>query len=134
MTTPGDEVGTSNDSVRHAVRASLQTAGASFALVFGSQARGDARPDSDLDVAAWWPDDPPTPWEVSVPDGVDLLILNHAPLELAGRVALAGQVLFDDDPSARVGWVAQMRKIWLDERPRFERSHREYLQAVAGGR
>lgn len=37
-----------------AVTAVLREAGASFALVFGSRARGDARPDSDLDVAAWW--------------------------------------------------------------------------------
>jgi hypothetical protein len=43
-------------------------------------------------------------------------------------------VLFEDDPAARVRWVAQTRKIWLDERPRFERSHREFLEAVARAR
>lgn len=110
----------------------LRERGAAFALVFGSQARGTARPDSDLDVAAFWTGEPPAPWEVELPEGVDLVILNDAPLELAGRIALEGQVLFEDDEVARVRWVAVTRRIWLDERPRFERSHREFLEAVRG--
>ena len=110
----------------------LRSAGAAFALVFGSQARGAARPDSDLDVAAFWTEDPPVPWEVDLPPGVDLVILNGAPLELAGTIALEGQVLFEDDQVARVRWVAITRRIWLDERPRFERAHREFLEAVRG--
>lgn len=111
---------------------SLRAAGAAFALVFGSQARGTARQDSDLDVAAFWTATPPAPWEVDLPDGVDLVVLNEAPLELAGTIALEGQVLFEDDQVARVRWVAITRRIWLDERPRFERAHREFLEAVRG--
>jgi predicted nucleotidyltransferase len=117
-----------------AVAAALRRAGAVFALVFGSRARGTAHPGSDLDVAAWWPADPPSPWELELPAGVDLVVIDGLPLELAGRIALDGTVLFEDDPAARVRWVAQTRKIWLDERPRFERSHREFLEAVARGR
>ncbi|MEZ5383367.1 MAG: nucleotidyltransferase domain-containing protein [Microthrixaceae bacterium] len=119
---------------RQAALDALRAAGASFALVFGSQARGDAHAGSDLDVAGWWSHSPPPPWDVAVPEGVDLLVLNGAPLELAGRVALEGELLFDDDPPARVRWVADTRKVWLDERPRFERAHRDYLKAVARGR
>lgn len=114
--------------------AALRQAGAAFALVFGSRARGDHRPDSDLDLAAWWPDQPPVPWAVELPAGVDLVVLNAAPLELAGRIALEGELVLDDDPPARVLWVATTRKIWLDERPRFERAHREFLKAAAHGR
>jgi len=55
---------------------------------------------------------------------VDLLVLDGAPLELAGRVATQGRLLFDDDPSARVEWEATTRKIWFDERPRTERAAR----------
>jgi len=113
---------------------SLRRAGASFALVFGSRARGDGRPDSDLDVGAWWPGEPPGSWEVEVPPGVDLVVLNGAPLELAGRISLEGEILFDDDPPERVRWVATTRKIWLDEKPRFDRAHREFLEAAARGR
>jgi predicted nucleotidyltransferase len=110
----------------------LQQAGAAFALVFGSQARGTARPDSDLDVAAFWAGEPPAPWDIDLPERVDLVILNDAPLELAGTIALDGQVLFEVDEVARVHWVALTRRIWLDERPRFERSHQEFLEAVRG--
>ena len=112
----------------------LRAAGAAFALVFGSRARDDHRATSDLDVAAWWKSASPDAWKVSLPNDVDLVVLNTAPLELAGRVALEGRVLFDDDPPARVHWVADTRKIWLDERPRFEQAHREFLEAAARGR
>ncbi|MCD2196137.1 hypothetical protein LQ327_22450 [Actinomycetospora endophytica] len=65
---------------------------------------------------------------------MDLLVLDDAPLELAGRVAIRGELLFDDDPVARVRWVATTRKIYLDELPRIERSRREFLEAVRRGR
>jgi uncharacterized protein len=64
--------------------------------------------------------------DVPLPPGVDLLVLSGAPLELAGRVALEGILLFDDDPVARVHWLAQTRKIHFDVRPRIDRSHREF--------
>jgi predicted nucleotidyltransferase len=112
----------------------LRGAGAAFGFVFGSRARGDARPGADLDLAAWWPTTPPEPWDVQLPPGVDLLVLNGAPLELAGRVALEGQLAFDDDPPARVRWLADTRKIWLDERPRVAAAHRTFLEAAARGR
>ncbi len=110
----------------------LRSAGAAFALVFGSQARGTAREGSDLDVAAFWTTAPPAPWEIALPEGVDLVVLNEAPMELAGTIALEGKVLFEEDQVARVRWVALTRRIWLDERPRFERAHREFLEAVRG--
>jgi len=110
----------------------LREADAVFALVFGSRARGDHRDDSDVDIGAWWARGFPAAWDVSVPDGVDLVVLNTVPLELAGRIALEGVVLFDDDPPARVHWVADTRKIWLDERPRFERAHRDFIEAARG--
>ena len=69
-----------------------------------------------------------------VPGGVDLVVLNDAPLELAGRIAMHGQVLFDDDPPARVRWVATTRKIYADELPRLRRSHREFVESVQRGR
>ena len=69
-----------------------------------------------------------------MPDGVDLLVLNGAPLEIAGRVAERGRLLFDDDPPARVRWQATTRKIYFDEKPRLERAHREFLEALSRGR
>ena len=112
----------------------LRGSGAAFGFVHGSRATGTARPESDLDVAAWWPSNPPATFEVSLPARVDLLVLNTAPLELAGRVAVDGVLLFEDDPAARVRWVATTRKIYFDERPRIERSHREFAEGVRRGR
>ncbi len=112
----------------------LRVAGARFALLHGSRVSGVHRPESDVDVAAWWPADAPQSFEVSVPSGVDLLVLNGAPLELAGRVAQSGELLFDDDPPARVRWQATTRKIYSDELPRLSRSHREFAEGVLRGR
>ena len=81
-------------------------------------------------MAAWWPGDPPPAFEVLLPGAVDLMVLNTAPLELAGRVAVHGVLLFEDDPGARVHRVAQTRKVYFDERPRIERSHREFAESL----
>jgi hypothetical protein len=112
----------------------LRDAGAAFALLHGSQVSGSPRPESDLDVAAWWASSPPAAHEVLLPTGIDLLVLNTAPLELAGRVAMHGDLLFDDDPPARVRWVAGTRKIYSDERPRLRRSDQEFAASVRRGR
>ncbi len=111
----------------------LRRAGAVFALLHGSRAAGTHRPGSDLDVAAWWGASAPQSFEVDLPDGVDLLVLDRAPLELAGRVARDGVVLFDDDPPARVRWVATTRKIYFDEQPRLLRGHREFAESLRRG-
>lgn len=114
------------------ITTALRFAGARFAFVHGSRAAGQhVRLDSDLDVAAWWADEPPQPWEIELPGDVDLVVLNRAPLWLAGRIALEGRLLFDDDPTARVTWQADTRRIWLDERPQILQSQREFRQAVA---
>ena len=82
----------------------LRQAGTRFAYLFGSRAAGSHRPESDIDIAAYFGDHPPNSFEILLPPGVDLLVLDHAPLELAGRVATGGKLLFDDDPVVRVRW------------------------------
>jgi uncharacterized protein len=108
----------------------LRQAGARFAYLHGSRAAGTHRQESDIDIAAYFGDRPPQPFEILLPPGVDLLVLDHAPLELAGRVALGGKLLYDDDPVARVRWEATTRKIYSDELPRIMRSHREFAASV----
>ncbi|MDD4867769.1 MAG: nucleotidyltransferase domain-containing protein [Mycobacterium sp.] len=108
----------------------LRRHGAVFAYLHGSRARGTAREDSDVDIAAYFDGAAPQAFEVLLPAGVDLLVLNRAPLELAGRVALHGKLLFEQDRGARVVWEATTRKIYLDELPRLTRAHREFAEAV----
>jgi predicted nucleotidyltransferase len=118
--------------LRASVTAALRRAGASFAFIHGSRAAGRARPGSDLDVAAWWGAEPPASWESDLPDGVDLLVLDRAPLELAGRVALHGILLFEDDPAVRVRWQADTRRIYFDEEERQRRLDALYLRRRHG--
>lgn len=122
------------DTVVHALR----EAGARFALAFGSRVAGagpsnPAGPDSDLDVGAWWGTEPPDAWAVSLPAGVDLVVLDRAPLALAGRVAMWGVLLFDDDPPARVRWQADVRKRYVDEQPRRDRADADFAASVRDG-
>ena len=112
----------------------LRRAGARFAYLHGSRAFGRYRPDSDVDIAAYFGGQPPNAFDILMPPGVDLLVLDHAPLELAGRVAARGRLLFDDDPVSRVRWEATTRKIYFDELPRITRAHREFAASVTSRR
>ncbi len=112
----------------------LRRAGARFAYLHGSRALGQHRPDSDIDIAAYFGREPPNAFDVLMPPGVDLLVLDHAPLELAGRVAARGKLLFEEDPVSRVRWEATTRKIYFDELPRITRAHREFAASVTGRR
>ena len=71
--------------------AELRQAGARFAYLHGSRAAGRNRADSDMDIAAYFGGRPPGAFDVLLPRGVDLLVLDGAPLELAGRVAVSGR-------------------------------------------
>ncbi|WP_298805173.1 type VII toxin-antitoxin system MntA family adenylyltransferase antitoxin [uncultured Pseudokineococcus sp.] len=120
--------------VEDRVLAVLREHGASFAYLHGSRARGDARDDSDVDVAAWWPADPPQAFEVLLPPRVDLLVLNTAPLLLRGRVAVEGRLLFEEDAAERVRWEATTRTMYFDELPRLRRADAEFAEEVLRGR
>jgi predicted nucleotidyltransferase len=113
--------------------ARLQAAGAVAVYLHGSQANHTATKLSDIELAALFPDPAPLSFELDLPPEVDLLVLNGAPLEIAGRIACGGTLVLEVDPLQRVHWEATTRKIYLDEKYRIERSHREFLEAVTRG-
>ncbi|MEJ2867510.1 nucleotidyltransferase domain-containing protein [Actinomycetospora sp. OC33-EN08] len=121
------------DERRAGIVAALRSAGARFGFLHGSRAAGTHHPDSDVDVAGWWGEHAPPAFEVDLPADVDLLVLDDAPLLLAGRVAMHGVLLFDDDPVARVRWTATTRKIFLDELPRMQRADEDFRRSVLRG-
>jgi predicted nucleotidyltransferase len=110
----------------------LRREGARFAYLHGSRT-ADPTQDSDIDLAAYFGHAAPQGFDVLLPPRVDLLVLDRAPLELAGRVAARGRLLFEDDPVSRVRWESMTRKMYFDELPRMTRAHREFAASVLGG-
>lgn len=110
--------------------ATLRRHGVAFALVFGSVAEGRSTDRSDIDLAVWGPTRIDR-WSLgaALPTTIDLTLLEEAPDWLAGRVAMTGVVILDDDPAARVRWQAQTRKRYLDEAPRRLAFQRDFTQA-----
>jgi hypothetical protein len=96
------------------LREALRRAGAVFGFLHGSRTTRDHLPGSDLDVAAWFGRQVGA-WEIDLPSRTDLLVLDTAGLELAGRVAQRGVLLLDDDPPLRVAWQADRCKRYLDQ-------------------
>ena len=110
--------------------------------IFGSQARGEARPDSDLDLAVLFRRTP-TPGELMEARAeaelladrpVDLVDLDRASPLLAMQVLRHGRLLVDRDPHRRIRFVAaapgRREDVLLIRRP----VERRLLERVAHGR
>lgn len=113
-----------------------------YALVFGSHARGAARPDSDLDVAIGARE----PFDVrelgdligrlEAASGrtVDLVLLAEAPPALAYRVFRDGVVVVERDRPALVERKARAILEYLDFKPIEDLCIRGALAAARRGR
>ncbi len=95
-----------------------------LAYVFGSGARGDAGPMSDLDLAVLLTHAAPVAslraelagafYPISGGNPVDLVILNEAPVELAYAVICEGKVLYERSFAERVEYEADVLSRYWD--------------------
>ena len=111
-----------------------------FAYLFGSAATGMLTPRSDVDVAVFAASGADThAVQLSVvracarhlgSDAVDIVLLNTAPISLAGRVLLSRRVLLDRDPHVRHRYESLHMRMFQDFRIR---EHRLLTQRNARG-
>ena len=108
------------------------------AYIFGSQAKGSLRPESDLDVALLLNEDRRSEFsllsfisnlERAYGRRVDVVILNHAGEVLKYEVRRSGRVIFERDPVNRKRFEISGRKRYED----FLYLHRRYAQGVLYG-
>ena len=96
--------------------------------LFGSTARDEARPDSDVDVAVLFNEAPPATLrsprfslegelERALGRRVDVVTLNDAPVDLRIRVLREGHLLVDRTPSARIAFEVRTRNEAFDFEP-----------------
>ena len=104
--------------------------GIAAAWLFGSVARGTARPDSDVDVGVLYQEDPPRTLagigqvynlEQELTEVTDLPIqvvnLNQAPVDLIIRVLRDGKLLVGHDSLQRVHFEVRSRNEFWDLEP-----------------
>jgi hypothetical protein len=105
-------------------------------ILYGSRARGDAGPDSDVDVAVVLADARREPAEAgriqlryaSLGDA-DVQVFQRLPLYVQSRVLREGRVLFVRDEDALYEAAFRTVRAWELFRPRYE----AYLAEVARG-
>jgi predicted nucleotidyltransferase len=108
------------------------------AYLYGSEARGDAGPQSDIDVAVLLRHAPAgtleglgldlaSELEHRLGRPVDVVALNHASPDLVHRVLRDGVLVHDSDPRARVAFETRSRSEYFDVLPYL----REYRRSTA---
>lgn len=118
-----------------------------FAYLFGSRATGTARPDSDIDVAVYVVETEParTYLDLSLRlarrlesgAGVGpieaLVVLNDAPLPLAGRIRRQRRVIYSRDEPARIRYESRIARLFNDFELQASERDRQRLRAIAEG-
>lgn len=135
------------DRLRAAAPEALAGEPVVVAYLFGSQARGTARADSDVDVAALLAPEVPAATYLDAQlriaqklsdathlGDVDVVVLNDAPLPLRGRVVHDRQVVYCTDEPARVEYESLTFREFVDFRVHAEQTDRELLARHAQGR
>ncbi len=100
-----------------------------LAYLFGSQAKGSAALDSDLDIAVLFektPTDPLALKEIALlsseldkffPAKLDIVSLNDGPLLLKYEVVAHGQPIYCENEAERINFEVSVIKEYIDEEP-----------------
>lgn len=96
--------------------------------LFGSQARGSARPNSDVDLGVLYRSPPAEtllaqPFELqaelaqALRKPVDIVVMNTAPVDLIHRILRDGHIVFEADKSLRIAFEVRARNQYFDLLP-----------------
>jgi predicted nucleotidyltransferase len=129
-----------NTTIPSDIESSLSTLGAAiarecpdveFVYLFGSRSTGNATPRSDVDLAIYVASSADQPGlrldaaRVSAAhlgtDAIDMVLLNAAPIALAGRVLVSRRVLLDRNPFLRHRYESSTARLFQDFRIREHR-------------
>jgi predicted nucleotidyltransferase len=117
-----------------------------FSYVFGSRGRGDARPDSDVDVAVRFDDELTADerfaatlrlgvqLEAALGGPVDVVDLKNAPLRLVGRILAERVVMTGHDAPERIRFETRQFKLAVDFEHHAAELDRQLLRAMAEAR
>jgi len=118
------------DKLREALAARAESEGLAAAWLFGSVARGTARPDSDVDVGILYAENPPgtlvgigrtfgleEDLSEALAAPVQVVNLNAASPDLIIRVLRDGKLLIDRDPLRRSHFEVRSRNEFWDLEP-----------------
>ncbi|MBI2894176.1 MAG: nucleotidyltransferase domain-containing protein [Deltaproteobacteria bacterium] len=107
------------------------------AVLFGSEARGRAGPDSDVDLAVLAPGVDLVDLAVALSSAlgrdVDVVSLDDAPVPLLAEVVQHGLVAHEGRPGAAAGWWASALADLETDLPWYRRMSRAWLEVVAAG-
>lgn len=134
--------------LRHAASAAFEHEPVVFAYLFGSQTTGEARRGSDVDAAVYVdetvPEDTYLDLSLRLARGLEssaavgpieaLVVLNDAPLPLAGRIRRQRRIIYSRDEPARVRYESRIARLFNDFELHAAERDRERLRAIAEGR
>lgn len=133
------------ESLRGRIVPVLEAQPVAFAYLFGSRARHDAQPDSDVDVAVRFDEELDVSQrfaaalrlgvalEAAAGCPVDVVDLDSAPLRLVGRILSERIVLLGADAPGRVAFETHQFKLAVDFEHHAAELDRQLLAAMARG-
>lgn len=95
-----------------------------FAYLFGGFAKNEIKPLSDIDIAVYLKkSDKIFDYQLNLlskliltfgTEEIDLVVLNHAPISIVGRILKSRQVIVDKNPSFRKSYESLMLRQFFD--------------------